>query len=158
MPQTNTEDRIVRGVEKHTFHYVSTMIWETMGRADQSSYSRAEAQELLVELYATTRVLVVKGEVVGTYGYYDSPNTYDLAFFVLSPKVRATRNGYRLYQDMKSKLSGKPVMVKVYSDNIDMVNVVKRRGVFIGRTPSRNRTQLDYYSIMFNDFNKGRKT
>jgi len=85
------------------------------------------------------------------YGYYENPNTYTLSFFALDKRVRETRDGYSLYADMKNRLKGKPVIVPIYNDNEKMLDVVKKRGTFIGRFKADGDRLLDYYSINFGD-------
>ena len=52
---------------------------------------------------------------------------------------------------MKKNLTGKPVIVPIYDDNKNMINIVKKRGTFIGRFKSEGNKVLDYYSINFGD-------
>lgn len=147
----------VRGITKQSFHDVVTMVHATVGSANPLGYTRAAAEQFVVDAYHETFVLYRGNTVVGAYAFKELPNVFSLNFFALSESVRKKRCGYKLYQDMKARLSGRPVNVTIYDDNDDMVSVVKRRGVFIGRTPSVGGTTLGFYSIMFENFTRKEK-
>jgi len=145
---------IVKGITKQSFNDVVTMVHETIGAANPLGFTRAAAQQFVVEAYDSTFVLYRNGMVFGAYAYHSLPNVYSLNFFSLNKHAQKTKCGYKLYLDMKKRLSGRPVNVTIYNNNDAMIDVVKKRGVFVGRTPSVGGTSLDFYSIMFDDFTK----
>jgi len=150
-------DTTICNLTKTNFHDVVSLVKETIGRADPMAYSRMEAENFVKEYQETTRVLEVNGQVMGAYSYSESPNSYGLNFFALTKLARKTKPAFKLYLDMKNRLVDRPVMATVYADNKDMVDVVARRGTYIGSSPSKNGTVVSYYSFMFTDFKKGKK-
>ena len=150
-------DIIICSLNKTNFHDVVSLVKETIGRADPMAYSRMEAENFVKEYQDTTRVLEVNGRVMGAYSYSESPNSYGLNFFALNQYARKTKAAFKLYLDMKNRLTDRPVMATVYADNKDMIDVVSRRGTLIGSAPAKNGTVVSYYSFLFTDFNKGKK-
>jgi hypothetical protein len=144
----------VKGIAKHAFHDIVTMVHRTLGAANPLGYTRAAAERFVVETYDSTFVLYRGNLVLGAYAFRELPNVYSLNFFALHENVRKSKCGYMLFKDMKHRLAGRPVNVTIYGNNDNMLNVVKKRGHFVGRTPSVGGTTLSFYSIMFNDFNK----
>ena len=131
------------------FHEVVTLVWETVNSDGESGYKRAEAEEYVKENAKNIIVLEINDAVFGMYGYYDNPNSYTLSFFAIDKRVRSKKSGYSLFIDMKTRLTGKPVIVPIYSDNSQMVGIVKKRGTFIGRFRAEGDRVLDYFSIDF---------
>jgi hypothetical protein len=114
-------------------------------------YKRAEAINYLQTHADETIVLEVNDTTFGMYAYTDSPNSYTLNFFALNPAVRKTREGYALYKDMKDRLRGKPVIAPVHSGNKAMLDVVKKRGIYMGRFRTSGDKTIEYYSLDFGD-------
>ncbi len=137
-------------LNKTNFNEAVTLVSATMNESG-TTYKRAEAIEYLVSHSDTTMVLEVNDVAMGVYAFTDSANAYTLNFFALNPFVRKKRAGYGMYLDMADRLKGKPVIVPVFSKNSDMINVVKKRGVFIGRFKAEKDSTIDYYSINFGD-------
>ncbi len=133
------------------FHEVVTLVWKTVNARGGVGYKRAEAEEYIKNNSDRVIVLEIGNEVYGLYSYSENPNSFTLNFFSLDKRVRATRTGYSLFSDMRKRLTGKPVIVPVYNDNLDMIKIVKKRGTFIGRFKAGGKKLLDYYSINFGD-------
>jgi hypothetical protein len=144
----------VSGITRQSFHDVVSMVHKTLGAANPLGYTRAAAERFVVDTYDSTFVLYRGDMVLGAYAFLELPNVYSLNFFALHENVRKSKCGYLLYKDMKQRLSGRPVNVTIYGNNDSMINVVKKRGVFVGRVPSVGNTTLTFYSIMFDDFKK----
>ena len=144
----------IKGITNNNFHDVVTLAHRTLGSANPMGYSRTAANEFIKNNMSYTKVLMHNGNVAGAYAYSDDASSYSLLFFSINERYRKTKIGYKLYLDMKSRLTKKPVLVTVYDNNQDMMSVVSRRGTFIGRAPSVGGTSLAYYSIMFDDFKK----
>ena len=142
------------GLNKQNFHEVVTFAQRILSHPFGGRYKRVEAQQFIIENQDNTFVLEVNGVVAGAYAYNDNPNSYGLSFFALGVDYRRRKSGYRLYQDMKTRLINKPVNVVIYDDNDAMMDIVKKRGIFLGRVPSTGGTTISFYSIMFNHFNK----
>ncbi len=137
-------------LNKINFNEAVTLVSAIMNESGVT-YKRAEAIEYLVSHSDTTMVLEVNDVTMGLYAFTDAANSYTLNFFALNPFVRKSRAGYSLYSDMANRLTGKPVIVPVFSDNIDMLKVVKKRGIFMGRFKVDEKSTIDYYSINFGD-------
>ncbi len=137
-------------LNKFNFNDAVTLIAGIMNNSG-IPYKRAEAVSFLVNTKSETMVLEYGGSVMGMYSYIENPNEYSLNFFALNPFVRGKRSGYALYDSMKKKLKGKPVIVPIASDNADMLSIVKKRGIFIGRFTTDGSKVLDYFSINFGD-------
>ena len=131
------------------FHEVVTLVWETVNTSGNGGYKRAEAEEYVKNNSEKIVVLEVDDAVFGMYGYYDNPNSYTLSFFAIDKRVRQKKSGYKLFMDLKKRLTGKPIIVPVYNDNNQMIDIVKKRGTFIGRFKAEGDRVLDYYSIDF---------
>lgn len=131
------------------FHEVVTLVWETVNTSGNGGYKRAEAEEYVKNNSEKIVVLEVNDAVFGMYGYYDNPNSYTLSFFAIDKRVRQKKSGYKLFMDLKKRLTGKPIIVPVYNDNNQMIDIVKKRGTFIGRFKAEGDRVLDYYSISF---------
>ena len=140
----------ITNLDKYNFNDVVTLISAIMNE-NGVLYKRAEAIHYLQTHAYNTIVLEVNDTTMGMYAYTDNPNSYTLNFFALNPAIRKSRVGYMLYSDMKNRLRGKPVIAPVHTENTDMVNVVKKRGTFIGRFLTSGNKTLDYYSINFGD-------
>ena len=144
----------VGGITKQSFHDVVSLVHKTLGAANPLGYTRASAERFVIDAYDTTFVLYRGDIVVGAYAFLELPNVYSLNFFALHENARKSKCGYLLYKDMKRRLSGRPVNVVIYGNNDGMLDVVQRRGVYVGRTPSVGNTNLSFYSILFDDFKK----
>lgn len=144
----------ITGLTKNNFQDVVTLAHQTLSGAHDGDFKRAAAQQFIIGNQDGTNVLVVDGIVAGAYAFRELPNVYSLSFFALREDFRKTKAGYKLYLHMKNRLRGRPVNVVIYDDNDPMINVVKSRGVFVGRTPSVNDKTLSFYSILFDDFDK----
>lgn len=136
------------------FELISRLIWKTMSNKDEIDYPYPKARDFLRDNFENTIVIRVNGNPLGAYTYKEGPNAWSLMFFSLDEKIRKTKSGYRLYLDLKKRLIGKPVSVSVYDDNQDMLLVVKKRGVFVGRVMTSYGQKLSFYSVMFEDFEK----
>jgi len=137
-------------LNKYNFNDVVTLISAIMN-SNGILYKRAEAIEYLRTHADNTVVLEVNDQTMGMYAYTENANTFILNFFALNPYVRKTKAGYKLFHDIKKRLRGKPVIVPVHTENSDMINIVKKRGIFLGRFMTSNDKTIDYYSINFGD-------
>lgn len=137
-------------IDKYSFNDAATLIAASMAETSVQ-YTRSQAVAFLAEHGDTTIVLTINEATMGVYSYTDDPNIYILNFFALNPLVRRKTSGYSLYKDMAERLKDKPVIAPVHTENSPMINVVKSRGVFLGRFPSVDGLSLDYYSINFQD-------
>jgi len=137
-------------LNRFNYNDVVSLVWRVMNEGvGEGNYKRVEAEEYVKKNSDRVRVLEVENEVMGMYAYYDNPNVFTLSFFALHPLVRSKRDGYKLFFDLKEKLSGKPVIIPVYNHNTIMSDIVKKRGVFVGRFKSEGDKLLDYYSASF---------
>lgn len=139
-------------VNKSSFNDVVTLVHKTLGYSSKGLYTRARATEFVVEKADNMHVLLLNDIVMGAYSYSELPNVYSLNFFALDERVRKKKSGYKLFLDMKRRLIGRPVNVVVYNSNDDMLDVVKKRGTFVGRSLKGVGDPMDFYSIMFENF------
>lgn len=140
----------ITNLDRYNFNDVVTLISAIMNE-NGVLYKRASAIDYLKNHADKTAVLEINDSVMGMYAYTESPNSYTLNFFALNPFARKTKAGYILFRDMKDRLKGKPVIAPVHTENSDMVNVVKKRGTFIGRFMTSKDKTIDYYSLNFGD-------
>ncbi|MDF1879693.1 hypothetical protein JHD46_08590 [Sulfurimonas sp. SAG-AH-194-C20] len=122
-------------------------------RADRpSGYKRQDAVDFLIkDKENKIRVITYNGSVVGMYLYKENANNFSLGLFALSPSVRKSRAGYKLYLDMKDTLIGKPVLFATYGDNSSMKTLARKRSMFLGASPSAGGKSIEYYSLFFGD-------
>jgi hypothetical protein len=137
-------------LNKFNFNDVVVLIMAIM-KDNGVSYSRTDAMTYLSSHADNTMVLEVNDTVMGMYAFSENANSYTLNFFALNPFIREKKEGYRLYLDMKNRLTGKPVIAPVHTENKNMIKVVSKRGTFIGRFSTSGGKTIDYYSINFGD-------
>lgn len=135
-------------LNKTNFNDATTLISAIM-KDNGIRYKRAEAVAYLSSHDDKTMILEINDVTMGMYAYSEHPNSYTLNFFALNPYARKSKLGYKMYLDMKGRLKGKPVIVPVHSENKDMINIVKKRGIFIGRFNTVSNKTIDYFSIDF---------
>lgn len=142
----------IEPLNRHNYHDVVTLVWRIMNQGiGEGSYKRAEAEEYVKNNSDKVYVLEVDNNTMGMYSYFDNPNMYNLSFFALDKRVRAKKAGYKLYLDMKSRLSDRPVIIPLYSHNSLIQGLVRKRGTFLGRRKSKNNKTIEYYSVVFGE-------
>ena len=136
----------ITGLTKNNFHDVVSLIWRIMHSA-YPDYKRSEAEKIVRDNADGVRVLEVNDEVAGAYIYTETPMVYNLNYLAFYPQFKKTKAAYRLYQDMMERLSGRPIIIAIYSDNDEISSFAKKRGTFLGRFPARNNKTIEYYSL-----------
>lgn len=140
----------VKPLNKDNFNDAVGLILEIM-RGDKIPYKREEAVFFLQNHASTTFVLESDDMPIGLYSYTSNPNVYILNFLILSKIARKNRRGYALYKDFSKRLKDKPVIVIISSRNSNMLELVEKRGQFMGRYPDGAESTLEYYSLNFNN-------
>jgi len=131
---------------RNNFHSIVTMVWEIM-HGEHPDYKRSEAEKIVRDNGDRVVALEVNSEVAAFYIYTETPMVYNLNFFGISPLFRKTKMAYRFYKYMLNHLSKKPIIISIYSDNKDMINLASKKWNFIGRFPARDNKIIEYYSI-----------
>ena len=134
------------GLTKHNFHEVVTLVWRIM-HSEYEDYKRTEAERIVRDNAEGVRVLEVNDEVAGAYIYTETPMVYNLNYLAFKPQFKKTKAAYSLYKDMMQRLSGRPIIIAIYSDNDEILQFAKKRGTFLGRFPAREHKTIEYYSL-----------